>query len=772
MKSIRKILSLSLILMLLTLFSRQNISFAQTPDETLNVTVNFKADEAIFTTTAIEFSLNQSLKPTEKLAVTIQETDVSNLFVQTGNRFTYNSKLLPLPLGNSNLTIFTVEPNGNWNELARFSLMVKDGKAEEGENGRKGEEETKSETTKSELPAVAGGLNTENPSVSEKKEGEETKSENSISETQTEENSSETVTETEKTKLFNFLPSFTISMKSQPFQSNFPIESRPAERVTFNDFTLTGSIKNEVKLGKFSSESNFDFAGSSFKPETLQFGTLGRKAPDIDLSSYLANFQIGKAKFALGHTSFGNNRHLVSSFSSRGLSVNIPINKRFDVTAGILNGTSILGFGNFFGLGKARHQVQGVSLGIEFFPKRQNAMRLEISGFNGYLQALNGVSEGRVVDAEQSRGFGLRFLTSDKTERFKLEFGYALSRFFNPQDTTLDPDGNAVVLPATMRSAHYTEASYQIFKDLKLSETKNLNLTFAFKYEFVEPLYRSLGASAGADKFSHDYSLDGSIGEITFQAGHARSNDNLRNVPSILKSLTRSNRFSVAFPITALLKKSENLSPFLPRIGYSFDRTRNFGAGIPVNGGFEIDLTTIPDLVNTNQTFSSAWQFKKFTAEYTYNRSFADNRQTGIENADQLGWVHGVSFGINPLEIVSFNVGMNFDSQRNFEQNTVNQNKALTFGANWQPFKGAAFAGNFSNSLASDKARTNRNRNINYDMQFAYNFNIEKSKFRKFGMQAFMRFVDTFARNRDFLNDLNLRTQTRIMTAGMTFNFF
>lgn len=63
-----------------------------------------------------------------------------------------------------------------------------------------------------------------------------------------------------------------------------------------------------------------DFAGSSFKPETLRFGALGTEAPDVDLSSYLMNFQIGKAKFSLGHTSYGGNRHLVNSFSSRGLS--------------------------------------------------------------------------------------------------------------------------------------------------------------------------------------------------------------------------------------------------------------------------------------------------------------------------------------------------------------------------------------------------------------------------------------------------------------------
>ena len=484
------------------------------------------------------------------------------------------------------------------------------------------------------------------------------------------------------------------------------------------------------------------------------------------------NFQIGKAKFSLGHTSFGNNRHLVSSFSSRGLSFQMPINKYFDVSAGVLNGTSVLGVGNFFGVAKIRHQVQGATFGIEFFPKRPNAMRLEITGFNGYLQALNNVSEGRVVDAERSRGIGFRFITSDKTERFKFEYGYVISRFFNPQDTTLDPEGNAVPLPAAMRSAQYADMSFQILKDIKITKTKNLNLTFGFKYEYVEPLFKSLGASASADKFTHDYTFDGSLGELTFQFGHARANDNLREIPSILKSLTRSNRFSLAFPLTAFIGNAEKPSPFLPRIGYSIDQTRNFGQGIPVNGGFDVDLTTIPDLINTNQTFSSAWQFKKFSFEYTYNRSFADNRQTGVENNDQLGWVHGLTVGINPLSILTFNVGFNFDSQRNFETNQTNQSKTLNFGGNWTPFKGATFAGNFSQALTGDLARTNRNRNLNYDFQFSYNFSLEKSKFKKFGMQTFVRFANTFARQRDFPNNLNTRTQQRIITAGVTFNVF
>jgi hypothetical protein len=723
----RPVKFLTTIFLMVAIFG-QSFIFAQ---DTLTATPNFKSDTAILPEISIEISLSRALSANEKIAVIIGETDFTSLFTQNEIRFVYDSKLMPLPVGESSVTVYLIYL-GNWKEIAKFPLKV--------------EEVKTAETPKTDESKT---LKDEGQKIADKPK--------------------KVPFGLEK---FDFLPAFTVSMKSQPFQSNFPVANTPTQRNTFTDFTLTGSAKQEIKQGNFSADANFDFAGSSFKQEALRFGTLGEKAPNIDLSSYLMNLQVGKAKFSYGHTSFGNNRHLVSSFSARGLSINIPINKYFDMTGGVLNGTSIVGFGNFFGLQKLNHQVQGLTLGIEFIPKRQNAMRLEVTGFNAYIQALSGVSEGRINDAERSRGLGLRFITSDNSERFKLEAGYALSLFQNPQDTQLDPDGNAVPLAPITRSAHYIETSYQILKDLKLSAGKNLNLTASFKHEYVEPLYKSLGAGASADRTTQDYSLDASIGEITFGYGFNHSNDNLRNVPSILKSITRANRFAIALPLTALIGNAEKPLKILPRLGYSIDITHQFGQGIPVNGGFEIDISTIPDLLNTNQSFSSTWQFSKFNLEYRYNRSFADNRQTGVEKNDQLGWTHGFTVGLNPMTTLSFNVGLNLESQTNFELSQINNTKALTFGINWQPFKGTAFASNFSNTIAGDKARTNNNRNTNFDVQFAYNFNFEKDKFRKFGMQSFIRFADTFARNRDFTIDLNNRTRVRILTAGLTFNFF
>jgi len=776
MKNATKKLSCLLILLLITIFVWQEKSSAQTSEQNLSATANFKADEAITPDTAIEITLNRTLQTTETIAVTIEQTDVTSLFSNTENRFIYDAKILLLPIGNSNLTVYVVNVGGAWKEISRLPLLVQSPKSEVPSQEKiveikltetpptNGEEKTKE-------PKAQPIENAESVKTAETAKTAETKSDEVKSETKTEEQPQQTET-TEKKSRFNFIPTITLSLKSQPFQSNFPLENRPAERATSTDFTLQGSIKNEYKSGALSSDSNFDFAGSSFKQEALRFGTLGEKAPNVDLASYILNFQVGKAKFAFGHTSFGNNRHLVSSFSARGLSVNIPLNDRFDITGGVLNGTSIVGFGNFLGLRNLDHQVQGATLGIEIFPKRPSALRLEVTGFNAYVQPLSGVSEGRINDAEQSRGGGLHLVTQDKTARFKLEFGFTLSRFQNPADTTLDPDGNAVPIAAVSRTAHYLDASYRVLKDVKLTKTKSVNLSFAFRHEFVEPLFKSLGASASADKTAQDYALDGTIGAVALQFGHTRFNDSLSNVPSILKSLTRANRFSIALPVSAFIGKPDKPSPFLPRLAYSIDTTHQFGAGIPVNGGFEIDLSTIPDQINTNQNFSSAWQFSKFNLEYRYNNSFADNRQAGRETADQIGYVHGVAVGLNPLAIFGFTVGLNFENSNNLELAQVNKTKALTLGVNLQPFKGATFNGNFSKTLAGDAAKTNNNKNINFDMQFAYNFNLEKSKFKRFGMQAFVRFADTFSRNRDSIIDVNNRVQTKIINAGLTFNFF
>src|SRR5207244_9617816 len=140
---------------------------------------------------------------------------------------------------------------------------------------------------------------------------------------------------------------------------------------------VTSSFKTELARGSFSSQTQWDFAGSSFQKEALRFGELGKDALNVDLASYLTQYQLGKAKYLIGNTSYGGSRQLVNSFSSRGMTLSMPLSSSFDVSVAAMNGSAVVGFDNFFGLAKRRHQLLAGTIGVEFLPKRPGCFRLE-----------------------------------------------------------------------------------------------------------------------------------------------------------------------------------------------------------------------------------------------------------------------------------------------------------------------------------------------------------------------------------------------------------
>jgi len=108
-------------------------------------------------------------------------------------------------------------------------------------------------------------------------------------------------------------------------------------------------------------------------------------------------------------------------------------------------------------------------------------------------------------------------------------------------------------VPFLTRNARYFEVSYEVLHGYALTKSKQVSLSITAKHEQVDPLFKSLGASTQADKHTNEFQLTGNVGEISFQAGDQHFNDNLRHIASILESLTRAQRFSVAAPAAALL---------------------------------------------------------------------------------------------------------------------------------------------------------------------------------------------------------------------------
>lgn len=739
----------------------------------LKITASIENGQAISPDDKIELKLSRELKKSEgRLAIFIAQTDLTSLFTPLNQTLTYNRKILPLPLGENSLTVYLVSPAEQWQEIARFTLRVTAPSTKQQTTPTQSEPKTSSSTgepapTAEKMPAL--------PQISNS--SETASGSQDAAKISAPADSTASTTQSEKTQKkggfdkLDFIPALTIGYKSQAAESHFPNINRPL-RPLFSDVTMQGSIKSDVARGIFNSQTQFDFAGSSFQQEALQFGRLGDQAPQIDMASYLMQFQVGKAKFVAGHTSYGNNRLLINSFSSRGITMTLPLSTNFDFSLAAMNGTSIVGFDNFFGLDKRKHQLLSGTLGIEFFAKRPGGARLEISALSGYLLPVSNVNQGNVNDAERSKGLGFRFIASDPQQRFRFDGGFTRSLFFSPLDPLLSQGFSLVQVPAITRNARYIETSFDILKDVELTKTRKMNLTFNFRHEYVDPLYRSLAVSTQADKINNQYELIATIGEINAQVSHTRFHDNLNNIPSILKSLTRAEHIAFGAPLLAIFGKADKPNPFLPRIAYSFDRLHQFGAAIPINGGFEFAPEAIPDFLGTNQSFTADWQFEKLRIGYRANHSLQNNLQVGREFADIINFTNAVSVQTNITKSFDLNVEFGGDNVRSKENARTDRLLRLSTGINWRVTARNAIAANLATTFAGDVARTIKNRNAEFDVQWSYQFTLGKERFKKLQGQFFLRYANRYASSRDNIFFLNNLTKAQTLNIGLSFTFF
>ncbi|HXG66218.1 MAG TPA: hypothetical protein VNO70_14040 [Blastocatellia bacterium] len=746
---------------------------AQAAPQELTVTADFSG-KTVAPEARLELRLSRPLlSPSEsRIGMVIGQTDVSGLLTLVETSLSYNPAIVPLPLGESEVMVYVISSDGQWREVGRFLLRVGNEKEAGQKQDAPAPEKSVAEPEK-EAEEAAKNQAEEKPAEDVETAPQEQAEDSSQGEASAEGEQAQAEQPVKKRFGFaklDFVPSITIGVKSQPAQSTFPAANTPA-RATFTDATMQASFKSEMERGPFKSQSQFDLVGTSFRQEALRFGELGDEAPNVDLANYLMQFDTGAFKYLLGSVSYGTSRHLINNFSSRGMTLTIPLKTRGDFSLAAVNGTNIVGFGNFFGLNKLKHQLLSGTLGLELLPKRPGGLRLETSALSGYLLPVSSVNQADVNDAERSRGIGLRLVATDPAQRLRLDAGFARSAFFNPQDALLDQGADVVPVRQVTRSARYVDAGYDLLKDFALSENHKLNLTLNYKHEKVDPLYRSLGASTQADKIQSDFQALAAIGEVTAQFTHIRFNDNLANIASILKSLTRQNTVTLGVPLTSFIGDPSKPSPLIPRLSYTYNNTHQFGAITPVNGGFE-DPSAVPDQVSAVHDFSSDWQGEKWRLGYKFNRSFQDNRQPGRERADLRNLVNGITYGMTPIPALELNFEVNFDSARNFEQNRTDRTLRFAGGLNWKMSAKATLTMNASNTLLTDVADTTRNRNIEFDTQWLYNFGLERGRFRKFTGQFFIRYANRYARNRDFIQNINDLQKVQTLNTGLSITFF
>jgi hypothetical protein len=734
---------------------------------TPTVRAGFADKQSVAPDEPIELIIDRPIAAGEgRLAVLVGATDMTDLFVVSARSLKYEAgKSFPLPPGANELTVYFVTPNNDWNELARFKLRVGEGAANETRNAPA---ETEEPETKTESQPAAGESGGQAPAPERPQDEPRVKRRSGFDK-------------------MDFAPQLNIGFKSQFAETHFPEANRPA-RPAFADATLQGTWKNEMARGAFNMQNQFDFAGSSFRSEALRFGDLQDRAPKIDLSSYSMQFRHGTRKFTLGHGSFGAHRHLINSFSSRGMTLSTPLGSHADIALMTMNSTNVVGFDNFSGLANRLHQMRGSVLGLEAFKSRPGGLRFEVAALDAWFTSdRRNFNQSNINDAERSRGYSLRLLAKDKSERARLEGGFTRSFFYNPDDPLLDQGTGAQSSRAVIRNARYVDASYDLLKEFVFKrattsqdasqsavDPKKFNLTVNFRHESVDPLFKSIGANTQADIFRNEAEFVGSYGGLTFTGAHARFNDNLAVIRTILRTNTRRAAFAINTPLQGLFSAAQAAAPnpFLPRVGYTFELVRAEADFIPIGGGFD-QPGAIPDQANIVQSFSAEWQLKQIRLSYRLNHSLQDNRAFGRERADLQNFTHNGTIGWNPLPALDLNFDLSFEDSNNREQ--ARTDRALRFGStvNWHVTSRQTFNLTLSTSGAGDLARTTRNFNNEFDMQWSYRLTGEnENRFKKFQANYFLRYANRFARSRNFVDNFDNLTKLQTFNTGLNFTFF
>ncbi len=75
------------------------------------------------------------------------------------------------------------------------------------------------------------------------------------------------------------------------------------------------------------------------------------------------------------------------------MTAKVPMGKRADFTVAAVNGSSIVGWSNFIGLSRRKHQMLGGALGFEFLPARPQGPRIEAGALSGTLLPINNFSQ-------------------------------------------------------------------------------------------------------------------------------------------------------------------------------------------------------------------------------------------------------------------------------------------------------------------------------------------------------------------------------------------
>ncbi len=685
-----------------------------------------------------------SLKLNQPIAVFLGDTDVTAKIKIEGQELVYQSNLLPLPVGEQPLTIYLTKSADNWEILATFLVKIEPAI-------------TQSPTTpgKDSTPATA-----QSPSSLPGKDS--TSPSTAPSPSSPPEN------------IFTVKPKFTANLKSQLFEKR-TADAGASQRPSALDLSFTGGLSSKYKSGSTTIDGSFNVVGSTFQPDALRFNQLQGRASQFDLSEYIVDLTDTDNKFSIGHVCVGNHPLLFHNLCTRGLSGKVQLNDFADVSIGRVNTTKIVGFENILGLDRSANSLTGASLGLRVMNNAADGVRLETTLFGGSRLPEAGFDVGEVVDAEESNGIGWRLTGTNDTGRWKADAGFARSTFTNiaANDPQLTGGLNVVPLQSVTKNAWYAETNYELLKDLPLDAKRKLSLNANLRVEQADPQFGTIGATVNADRLQTQYGLNAKIAGATVQLQQTNFEDNIVNIPNLLKTKNRSTVVGLTFPLQSFLEIKNQL---LPTISYNYQQTAQLGSiAAALNGGFN-QSSQIPDQSNAIHKLGLSWDTPDLVFNYKFSSSFDDNRQLGRETADFRRLNHQVSVDLKPTPQFRLNLGYNFTNSLNVEQNLTRFTNSPTIGASWEFRPDTTLAFNYNRNSDTDSRRESATDENGLELLLTWNFRsnflvggASQNENRENPGSVFLRYGRQSAQNRSGI--INTDKTVDIINAGVSWSF-
>lgn len=541
------------------------------------------------------------------------------------------------------------------------------------------------------------------------------------------------------------------------------------DRATYQDLTARLGLDASGTGRGYSLTARANLQGVSNETQRLRWGTAGRDAPAVDLADYALGASFGGVEVAFGGVTVGSNRHLLNGFGARGLRSGIQLGPAARLDVGLVSGTSMVGWSNVTGLTDADHRIGLASLSLQFLPSRPGGLQLDITAMDGAVRPAAGFNQGAATDAETSRGVGVTVMASDVRQRIRFAGGVSRSRFTNPADPLLFGDTTVVAVRPETREARFAELTLRLLDGLRAGANLPVSLGVTGRHERVDPLYRSVGAFLAADQENNALELAGSAGALSLQGGLSATRDNLGEIASILTTRTRGLTWSASVPLNALVGATPR--PFWPAASFGWQRTRQFGDGVPVDGDFQ--PTHIPDQVSINRSAALAWNIGAVSAGYRWNRSTQDNRQVGRERADFRTDVHGISLGAPASRALTLGVDAALERNRSDELELTQRVERVGANLQWQLALRTTLSGAVSQMWSEDPRSDQRIRNTETYAELAQGFNLYRRPDGGTQGRVFVRYTRTRLASASIsLRDPFQPALTWSVTAGSSFRAF